>query len=62
MNLAGFVLLCYVVLMIFLYIKFPIVFIGSIVLSFLFVGYFAVFRHRIPMDTDLWKGRSSRLA
>jgi hypothetical protein len=56
MNPVGFAFLCYVVLMIFLCIKFPIVFIGSIVLSLLFVGYFAVFGHRIPMDTNLWKG------
>lgn len=56
MSIAGYALLGCVALMIFLFIKFPVILVGSIVLSLLFVGYLAVFGHRIPFDTDLWSG------
>lgn len=56
MNLSLYAVLCYIVLMLFLYIKFPMGFFCSIVLGLLFVGYKGVFGNRIPLDTNLWKG------
>jgi hypothetical protein len=56
MKMIGYALLCYVVLMLLAFIKFPMFFFSCVVLSLLFVGFLAVFGYRIPLDTDLWAG------
>jgi hypothetical protein len=56
--LYGYGILLYVVFILFLYIKFPVVFIGAIALSLIFIGYLSIFGYRIPCDTELWKDGS----
>lgn len=56
MKLSFYAFLCSAVLMLFLYIKFPMVFFGAMAVVVLFVGYLGVFGNLIPLDTDLWEG------